>query len=138
MTPSLASLFRTEYSLETFIGTALYAGGVWPSPRHGDGILECNEAPRPGGLRMNGRLYTIDQRRHVFSLELRDGVRLRWTLCLGGDAPTPRKPRKPRRGRPDVVVELLEDGPWHVILAGHVELDGDVPVPVIDPVADER
>jgi hypothetical protein len=72
-------------ALDWFIGTCLYDGGIWDSPRTSDGIQSIGRVLErgPDRLRVGGRIYEIDQTLHTFRLELSRAAaddRVTWSL----------------------------------------------------------
>lgn len=71
-------------ALDWFIGSCLYDGGIWDSPRTSDGIHSIRVLEHASDeLRVCGRIWEIDQSLHTFWLELRrDGAGDRFALFL--------------------------------------------------------
>ena len=88
MTVDLQSLLshepgRTD-ALDWFIGSCLYDGGIWESPRTSDGVHSIRVLEHAADeLRVCGRIWEIAQSLQTFWLELkRDGAgdRFAWLL----------------------------------------------------------
>jgi len=90
MAVDLATLLALEPgktdALEWFVGSCLFEGGVWDSPRISDGIHSIDQVFERGAdaLRVRGRVWEIvDQTLHTFWLETkRDGTgdRFAWIV----------------------------------------------------------
>lgn len=116
-------------ALDRFIADRLYEAGVWDSPRHADGVVYVrvleHERDR---LRLNGRLYTIDQKLHAFWLDIHTvETEVDWALHYDVIASSPRRARN--------AIDLHDrasDIEWEIQLLGRVKVRGEwVVTPVI-------
>jgi hypothetical protein len=97
-------------------------GGIWSSPREGDGIARLRVVERTSGrLRLLGRIWLIsDQGQEPFWLELtEERDRIHWTLHFGLMSFGQRRDLRD-------VVDLMtapEEGAWRVRLDGTAVLE---------------
>jgi hypothetical protein len=109
--------------LESFISHRLYEAGVWSSPRTSDGVSSYRVVERgPGGMRLCGRIWEIDQTQHSFcvDVEWQEGARpgATWRLFFDIDD-TAMSPR-----RAHLAIDAIDDPTqvqWRVALTGRTE-----------------
>jgi hypothetical protein len=106
--------------LEQFVSRALADAGVWSSPRVSDGVMSYRMVDRASTrMRMNGRIWDIDQKLHPFWLDVErggaPGAPATWTLYFDIDTAS----LSPRRARK--VLDTIQDPTdiaWVVKLTG--------------------
>jgi hypothetical protein len=107
-------------ALERFLGRTLFEAGVWPSARNSDGIAMVRTIEHVASrLRSCGKVLTIDQKQHVFCLDVRDDdaspPARRWTLYFDID------PSSATARRARLAVESMnspDEFSWLVTLTG--------------------
>jgi len=125
---ALLTLAPGSLALEWFIGTCLFEGGVWTSPRTSDGVLEIERVgeQEPEGLRARGKIWQIDQSLHGFWLEIeRAADRFEWRIYYDVIASSERRAWGALSSH-----ERAEDIEWRVTLAGEATVGGNALVVV--------
>ena len=121
-------------ALDVFLGQCLHGGGVWPSPREGDGIARLRVIERTRSrVRLIGRVWMIagqvdgTGQQESFWLDLsQDSAgleRVSFSLHFGLSSFGRGRPRDLKDA-----VELMdtpEQGTWRAFLTGTAVLDGD-------------
>jgi len=128
MTVDLQSLLSLEPgrtdALDWFIGSCLYDGGIWQSPRTSDGIHSIRVLEHASDeLRVCGRIWEIDQSLHTFWLELKrdgDGDRFAWFLYFDVIETSARRARNAHDSH-----DKPEDVEWRAKVVGEATIQGD-------------
>lgn len=128
MTVDLQSLLSLEPgrtdALDWFIGSCLYDGGIWESPRTSDGIHSVRVLEDASDkLRVCGRIWEIDQSLHSFWLELeRDGAadRFAWFLYFDVIETSARRARHAHESH-----DNPEDIEWRARVVGEATVQVD-------------
>jgi hypothetical protein len=77
----MVSVEADQQGLEAFVAKCLTDAGVWLRARESDGIPSARVVETSTQrLQICGRVYTIDQVEHGFSLDIRLGSDMRWQL----------------------------------------------------------
>jgi hypothetical protein len=117
-------------ALDRFVSTCLADAGLWESPRTSDGVSEIVRVVETSRdrLRVCGRIWSIDQVRHTFWLELQReaaGDEMTWFLYFDVAESSPRRTRNALDDH-----DRPEDIHWFATLAGEATILDSVLLPV--------